>query len=241
MSAGLNKINSNKFVDPYAASQASPLQAAEYAAQADRTAYNISLPGGSAAFDITSGRLGSGFVRQTPTLGSGGPMQALLDADFAKVRDWNYSSSYLNALGGQPVEPYQLDYDSLVGAGSKYRGVSRDSIYNVEPKDTFDYVNKIDPIQKCAAGEQLMLLRASGAAGGITVNSSNIPEAYYNQNALARSSNLVGVAAADPAQMQYGDAYRTNIMASSAPPQQVAQPYSSLSMASFSRPGLYVP
>lgn len=239
MTSGLNKINSNKFVNAVNASQASPLQSAEYASQASRTVFSKGLPGGSGLFDVTSGRLVD--VRQTPTLGSGGPMQALLQPQYQMVRDPQVNSSYINAIGGQPINSYKQDIDTLVAAGTKFAGQTRDSIFTTEPEDTNAYVNKIDPIQKCAAGEQLMLLRASGAASGRTASVSSIPEAYYNPNALSQTSRLVGVAASEPYHMQYNDAYKVGVMASSAPTKQVDQHLSSLSMASFYSPGLIVP
>lgn len=233
MSAGYKSINLNKFVDPLAASQASGLFSAEYNAAADRT---VQTQFGEEGFDATLGVLGPN-ARRTPALGGGGFTQPLFDPKFQMVRDWQYNTSYLNAIGSQPVTSYNQDIDALTAAGTKYR-TTRDANLVTQPENTLGYINNIDPIQKCAAGEQLMLLRAAGSAGGVSKASSSIPDAYVNQSLLRSSSRLTGVSAGEPSQLQYSDAYNVRPMASAALPKApVAQPYSSLSLAGFSSAG----
>lgn len=220
-------------LNPTQVSQASSFFSSEYASQASRE-----VPGDQ-TYDITSGRLGSA-VRETPSYRSGGPVVPRLNAQYQMVRD--FRPIYNTTAHNDQDVPYITD--SLTMAGTKMRGATRDSQYDTTPSGQYDRIDdKIDPIMKCAPGEQKMF---RGSSDGPSMKVQSIPEAYFNTNRLNASSNLVGLSAGDPSHHNFSSAYTPKVSSrfnSSAPLSQspFSSPYTSLSPASFSTQGLNIP
>ena len=238
MSVSISKaINaaSGGAIDPTKTSQNSPFFSSEYSSQASRMVPDQGGMNNSTAFDVTMGRVGSGYVRQTPTTQSGSPIVPRLNANYQMVRD--FRPEYVVDAHSAADVPYDIQ-DSYTMAGTKWRNTSRDSFLNTTARQMG--ANDVNPITTCAPGEQKLLPGSSGYAAG---NVSRIPEsAYYNPNALASRSTLVGIFASEPSQQSFESAYRsqTNPSRMQAAQQMNAQQMNAHRMqAAFTAPANY--
>jgi len=225
----LRNLEYGRNVDPAQVAQAGPAQARDYATLASREVQSMGLP---MLFDVTQGRVDSA-VRQTPTTQSGSPMVPILNANFQMIRDSTNLGSYVNMGVYGPINGDMPIQDALTLGGTKAANATRDSWALTKPEDATGYVDNIDPITKCAPGEQIMLLRS-----GQLVQSRPIKEVYGSYQTLANEAELVGVSAGEP-QQTFLAAYsqpRQRMMASSVPINQPPTNYASaMSGASFSR------
>lgn len=227
-------------VNPTQAAQASPFFSSEFAStQASR---EVQTQYGNKLFDITMGRVGAGYVEQTPTVAGGSPIVPRIDANFQMAKEQATRPVYELKVHNPVDVPYNIQ-DVYAAAGTKFLNTSRDAYYTT-PKRQFATEASVDPITSCSAGQQLMLNRATSAGPAIQV--SGIPQsAYYNENALKQQSTLVGLYAAEPSKMTFDNAYNPRMMSNvgvslnQAP--IFASPMSSLSPAGFSRANISIP
>jgi len=222
-------------VDPTSMAQAGPALARDYNTQSSRF---VNVMGQQEPFDVTQGRL-EGAVRLTPTVISGSPMVPLLNPDFQMARDSTHLSNYVNMGVNGPINGMEVQ-DALTLSGTKAFNSTRDSIFTVEPENATGYMDQIDPITKCAPGEQIMLLRS-----GQPVNQRQIREVYQPYNTLAAQAGLVGVSAGSAADQQtFAQAYtpQPRMMMQSVPLNQPPTNYpSAMSGASFARTYSQIP
>jgi len=223
-------------VDPTSMSQAGPALARDFNTQACRF---VNVMGQQEPFDMTQGRL-AGAVRLTPTVVSGG-IVPLLDPNYQMSRDSGHLSNYVNMGVNGPINGMEVQ-DALTLGGTKAFNSTRDSIFTVEPENATGYMDQIDPITKCAPGEQIMLLRS-----GQPVNQRQIREVYQPYNTLAAQAGLVGVSAGSSSDQQtFAQAYNTPqtrmMMQQSVPLNQPPTNYpSAMSGASFARTYSQIP
>jgi len=226
-------------VNPTQAAQASPFFSSEYAStQASR---QVQTQYGPKLFDITMGRVGAGYVEETPTTVGGSPIVPRIDANFQMAKEQATRPVYEIKVHSPVDTPYNVQ-DVYTAAGTKYFNKTRDSYYSL-PSRQFGEAS-VDPITSCPQGQELLLQRATSAGPAIQVNS--VPQsAYYNENALKRNSTLVGLYAAEPSKMTFNNAYNPRMMSNvgmslnQAP--IFASPLSCLSAASFSRTNVSIP
>jgi len=227
-------------VNPTQAAQASPFFSSEFAStQASR---EVQTQYGPKLFDITMGRVGAGYVEQTPTTVGGSPIVPRIDANFQMAKEQATRPVYEIKVHSPVDTPYDIQ-DVYVQAGTKYLNSSRDAYY-ANPRRQLPLASSVDPITTCPAGQELMLNRVTSAGPSIQVNS--VPQsAYYNENSLKRNSTLVGLYAAEPSKMTFDNAYNPRMMSNvgvslnQAP--IFASPMSSLSPAGFSRANISIP
>jgi hypothetical protein len=232
--SSVRNLGMGTLVDPTSMGQAGPSLARDFNTQANRF---VNVMGGQEAFDNTQGRL-SGAVRLTPTTSSGSPYLPVLNAQFQMARDSTHLSNYVNLGVNGPINGMMGEQDALTFSGTKARDATRDAQFTLTPEDATGYMDQIDPITKCAAGEQIMLLR-----GGQPVRQQQIREVYQPYNVLSSQAELVGVSAGNPDQ--------TFLAAYSQPQQRVARSIplnqpptnypSAMSGAGFSNYGSQIP
>ena len=226
-------------VNPTQASQASPFFSSEYAStQASR---EVQTQYGPKLFDITMGRVGAGYVEQTPTTIGGSPIVPRIDANFQMAKEQATRPVYEIKVHSPVDTPYNVQ-DVYTAAATKYLNTTRDSYLNT-PNRQFAQ-GSVDPITSCPEGQQLILQRATSAGPAIQVNA--VPQsAYYNENSLQRNSTLVGLYAAEPSKMTFNNAYNprmmSNVGVSLNQSPIFASPLSSLSGAGFSRSNISIP
>ena len=226
--SSVRNLGMGTLVDPTSMSQGGPGLARDFNTQASRM---VNVMGQQDAFDNTMGRL-SGAVQLTPTTSSGSPYVPLLNANFQMERDSTHLANYVNLGVNGPINGLMDVQDSLTGAGTKAYNSTRDALFTVKPEDAAGYMDQIDPITKCAPGEQIMLLR-----GGQPVRQQQIREVYQPYDVLSSQAELVGVSAGNPDQT-FLQAYAQprQMVSRSQPLNQAPTTYpSSLSGASFSR------
>ena len=226
-------------VNPTQAAQASPFFSSEYAStQASR---EVQTQYGPKLFDITMGRVGAGYVEQTPTTIGGSPIVPRIDANFQMAKEQATRPVYEIKVHSPVDTPYNVQ-DVYTAAGTKYLNKTRDS-YLTTPTRQFAQ-GSVDPITSCAQGQELMLQRTTSAGPAVQVNA--VPQsAYYNENSLQRNSTLVGLYAAEPSKMSFNNAYNprmmSNVGVSLNQSPIFASPLSSLSGAGFSRSNISIP
>ena len=229
----LRNLEYGRNVNAAQVAQAGPAQSRDYATLASR---QVQAMGGPMVFDVTQGRV-DGAVRQTPTTQSGSPMVAILDPQFQMTRDSarNYQYSNMGVYG--PIDGL-LPQDALTLGGTKSANATRDAWALTKPEDATGYMDNIDPITKCAPGEQIMLLR-----GGMPIQSRPIKEVYGSYQTLANEAEFVGVSAGE-SQQSFLAAYSQprQMVGSSVPLNQPPTNYpSALSGASFARTFSQIP
>ena len=190
------------------------------------------------------GRVGAGYVDQTPINAGGSPIVPRIDANFQMAKEQATRPVYEIKVHNPVDVPYNVQ-DTYVAAGTKYLNATRDGYYtNQRRLNQFNNASSIDPITSCPAGQELMLQRTTSAGPGIQV--ASVPQsAYYNENYLKQNSTLVGLYAAEPSKMSFNNAYNprmmSNVGVSLNQSPIFASPMSSLSSSSFSRSNISIP
>lgn len=229
--SSVRNLGMGTLVDPTSMAQAGPALARDFNTQASRL---VPVMGTEMPFDESQGRLGYGSVRLTPTTQSGSPMVPQLSASFQMARDSPRLENYVNLGVNGPIDGMLAEQDALTLGGSKARDATRDAQFIVQPQDAAGYMDQIDPITKCAPGEQIMLLRS-----GQPVRQQQIREVYQPYQTLAAQAELVGVSAGEPQNQSFLAAYstpQTVRMIKSVPINQPPTNYpSALSGASFAQ------
>lgn len=233
----VRNLGMGRLVDPTSMAQAGPGLARDYNTQAYRY---VNAMGEEMPFDVTQGRV-AGAVRLTPTTQSGSPYVPNLSANFQMSRDSARLTNYSNMGVNGPMDGMLGEQDAII-SGTKARDTTRDAQFLIKQQDATGYMDQIDPVTKCAAGEQIMLLR-----GGQPVQRQQIREVYQPYSTLSKQAALVGVYAGEAHEQTFLDAYtrpqtvRGNMM-NSVPINQAPTNYpSALSGASFSRTNSVIP